>query len=858
MLAEAVRPDLPGYSIEQLAVWLGVTISDRHSALGDARATAEIFLKLKSCPIDWQSGGAGERFSIRAAELTRAVGREGETVRQLATDYSEDYGSFEYRWSMSGEVSSSLLRGAYQFATDAPLVGRFSQLPSGGSLTLRGSSTAVRLVEGADGERSPNEIGLAADFDGTGEIVPVGINFPWVGVLSGDFFDGFRADVVVPEGLPDVDELRARIVPIAEGGGSSPLGDIEVDTLRDRLYVSIPSRNEIAVVALDRYQVIERIGVGSAPTNLAMSADRRWLYAALSRGGGVAVLDPDSRQVTRIDTAIELGSGDTGDIAIAGNRLLLSAAPSARNGVPPPAYLAQVDRAAGDAVQRIAAGVTTLAGATPLSVTADGRALYLAQPNPNGVYKLRRLDLAQAGVPVALERDMTDVRNWTGGVASPDGSMFVLHTGEVVRASDLRVRNRIPARVAVAFTPDGSWIGALSIPSTFSVVEASTLAIHRRYVVDCVVRQDSRLVYVPGRDHWVMSSDGSLCVVAPADRLRPPGVPGGPPLPAPIVPQPLSAQATAVIAPGTTGVTALDVDAARGYAYATFDAFPSHEFSVVDLANGAVLRRLPTGGLDYASSIRRNPDGSRVYVTLRGADVNRVVVYDPGTQAFAAPIVYDGALMSTGGGAGVGSASDLLWLAPNALLLADSGSAIEPGYILRVDPVAGTTTRIAGGQPAFFGDARLLRVPGENAAIVAGGADGSTRLMRLDVGPADPVVTLDRRADEYLGTRFAVLSPDGKTVYLSGGAAVDARTFVRIGEIAEGLPVPSPDGSQVHVLDRTAGRLVTFDARTFQRRAEYTITGCGRNVIPGAFVGRNASQIVYAQDNQVCRLTLPP
>ena len=46
LLAEAVRPDLPGYSLEQLAVWLGVTIEGRHSALGDARATAEIFLKL--------------------------------------------------------------------------------------------------------------------------------------------------------------------------------------------------------------------------------------------------------------------------------------------------------------------------------------------------------------------------------------------------------------------------------------------------------------------------------------------------------------------------------------------------------------------------------------------------------------------------------------------------------------------------------------------------------------------------------------------------------------------------------------------------------------------------------------------
>ena len=46
MLAEVARPDLAGYSLEELADWLGVTIEGRHSALGDARATAHLFLNL--------------------------------------------------------------------------------------------------------------------------------------------------------------------------------------------------------------------------------------------------------------------------------------------------------------------------------------------------------------------------------------------------------------------------------------------------------------------------------------------------------------------------------------------------------------------------------------------------------------------------------------------------------------------------------------------------------------------------------------------------------------------------------------------------------------------------------------------
>jgi len=46
ILAEFARPDLPGFSLEQLAAWLDVNVEDRHSALGDAVMTARVFTKL--------------------------------------------------------------------------------------------------------------------------------------------------------------------------------------------------------------------------------------------------------------------------------------------------------------------------------------------------------------------------------------------------------------------------------------------------------------------------------------------------------------------------------------------------------------------------------------------------------------------------------------------------------------------------------------------------------------------------------------------------------------------------------------------------------------------------------------------
>jgi DNA polymerase-3 subunit epsilon/CBS domain-containing protein len=46
LLAEIAEPALADFSLESLASWLGITITDRHSALGDARAAAQVFRAL--------------------------------------------------------------------------------------------------------------------------------------------------------------------------------------------------------------------------------------------------------------------------------------------------------------------------------------------------------------------------------------------------------------------------------------------------------------------------------------------------------------------------------------------------------------------------------------------------------------------------------------------------------------------------------------------------------------------------------------------------------------------------------------------------------------------------------------------
>jgi CBS domain-containing protein len=46
LLAQIVEPSLAGFSLDNLAAWLGVEASDRHSALGDALTAARIFVAL--------------------------------------------------------------------------------------------------------------------------------------------------------------------------------------------------------------------------------------------------------------------------------------------------------------------------------------------------------------------------------------------------------------------------------------------------------------------------------------------------------------------------------------------------------------------------------------------------------------------------------------------------------------------------------------------------------------------------------------------------------------------------------------------------------------------------------------------
>src|SRR5262245_53165690 len=79
LLAEVAAPELAGYSLEDVAAWLGVAVVDRHSALGDALTAARIFLALlpKLRKRGVRTLAEAERASLRLPSALEAHHRAG-------------------------------------------------------------------------------------------------------------------------------------------------------------------------------------------------------------------------------------------------------------------------------------------------------------------------------------------------------------------------------------------------------------------------------------------------------------------------------------------------------------------------------------------------------------------------------------------------------------------------------------------------------------------------------------------------------------------------------------------------------------------------------------------------------------
>jgi CBS domain-containing protein len=160
LLAEVAAPELAGYSLEDVAAWLGVHVADRHSALGDALTAGRIFLallpKLRQRGIRTLAEAERATLQLRSAleEHRRAGWAEpslaagGEDVRAERVD------SYPYRHRVRDVMSAARF-----MAADAPLTAALARMAE-----ERISSVFVRF-EAGEQPLAPNNAGIVTERD---------------------------------------------------------------------------------------------------------------------------------------------------------------------------------------------------------------------------------------------------------------------------------------------------------------------------------------------------------------------------------------------------------------------------------------------------------------------------------------------------------------------------------------------------------------------------------------------------------------------------------------------------------------------------------------------------------------------
>lgn len=799
--------------------------------------------------VTWTETANTDRFEITGTRMTLAGAFGDHVLENFQHDLLENYTTFQYRLSLRGSVASQTVGGTFTFETEAPLLGLLGSYPEAGVLTLHGAQSAVRLEEGADGEQLGNEVGISADFDGNGIFEPGHVALLWLELFDMSFFDSARPGVTVPADAPRVGDLKGRAVTLTLPRFSNILADIAVDPVRDQLYVSAPLTNEVVVVSTSTYHAIDRIGVGSSPLGLHMPAAGSALFVALNRGGGIARLDPQTRQVTRINTAVANNHSRPSTVTGSGSQLFTAGFGSANQGTQVPAYYARVDLAA-NTVERLADYSSKAFGA-PMVASSDGRYLYTSEPRFNGEMLVKHdVSLPNAPVAASLEVDFMDAQ---GMVLSPDGTILVLLDGRVLRTSDFSQIATIQSSQSLAFSTDGSEL--IAYWGSLIIYDGHSFITKRTFVPDCPGSSlGTKVAHVASHDQWVLMADNAICAMSINDPLNAPGQAGSPEPPAPLMAQPLQPTVEEVFTPldqNGSDIVAGEIDRQHGLIYLGGMRNSVPEVAVLSLADLSIQATIPLQATSQPYSLAFDATGQRLYANVDG-DHSTIPVIDTSTNTALTSLTYPSDLF----GATAYGMGDAQWIGNGKLLITGRSNG-EKVRMATMNVGTGMATPIAGGAERFLPGVRLLITPDQKTAFVQGGfSNAGFHLERIDLTLPDPDVSLERASDELDGATMGTMSADGKLLYFSGGNVVDAATLMLVGQTAKGMQLPTPDGSTVYALE--SNLLSVFDGQTYQLRALYSIgVGCGGSNFAFARFGNDARDIIWALGSRICRVTVP-
>jgi len=297
--------------------------------------------------------------------------------------------------------------------------------------------------------------------------------------------------------------------------------EMAYDQSRNRIYVTVPSLNEVVYVSTETYEVIDRVVVGSQPRGIDLSNDGTRLFVALNGAGSIAVVDIDTKAVEEIVVGIELGDSRAWDVIEAQtDRLFVTANPGSSGF----AYVVQVLLDQGNAASRVADN-QIIRAAPVLEVSPDEQFLYVGVGfSPNSLYKL---DLSNENAPIILEDQHGTVSGTDQLEVRPDGMRINTGSGQVLRTGSFVQAGIVSAGIArygstqgVFYVAEYNSFNSTTETTLVKSFNQDTYVEVDTWTLQCPHQATSRFadfLVLPGDSGYLILSQDTLCGVVGDD-----------------------------------------------------------------------------------------------------------------------------------------------------------------------------------------------------------------------------------------------------------------------------------------------------------------------------------------------------
>jgi signal-transduction protein with cAMP-binding, CBS, and nucleotidyltransferase domain len=239
LVVAALEPALPDQGLETIARFLGVEIHNRHSALGDASAAAEVFACLirRLRRADVRTLAEAQAFAGRRAELLR---------RQAAAGWAAAPGSTPSPGERSARVDRYIFERRLSEVMSSPVVSIPREATLREAARLMNERRIGALLVGAAGE-SAEGIVTERDLLRAAGVAGVDWDRATVGAFMSAPVQSMRGDEMLYRALGRMDRSGMRHLAVVDAAGV-PVGMVsQRDLLRHRARAALPLGDALAL-----------------------------------------------------------------------------------------------------------------------------------------------------------------------------------------------------------------------------------------------------------------------------------------------------------------------------------------------------------------------------------------------------------------------------------------------------------------------------------------------------------------------------------------------------------------------------------------------------------------------------------